>query len=187
MKSQIKKNLIIGAVFTSILGVLFHFAFEFLGENQMLAWLFPVNESTWEHLKLLFFPSLIWSVIGYFLIGKDLGDYIGASSLGMLYGMLSIVVLFYTYTGVLGYSINAINIIIFFIGVVLCYCSICKVLTRPKDRCHSSLEPEQDTVPGNWAGVLFFLIFFVLFLVFTYLPPKIGLFLDPATGTYGLM
>ncbi len=187
MNSQIKKNLIIGAVFTSILGVLFHFGFEFLGENQALGWLFPVNESTWEHLKLLFFPALIWTVVGYFLIGKDLSDYIGASSLGVLYGMLSIVVLFYTYTGVLGYSIDFINIILYFISVILCYCSIYKALTPPKELYQSSLEPEQGTVPGNWAGVLFFLIFFVLFLVFTYLPPKIGLFLDPVTGTYGIM
>lgn len=178
MKPQIKKNLIIGAVFTSILGVLFHFAFEFLGENQALGWFFPVNESTWEHLKLLFFPALLWTIIGYFLIGKDIADYIGASALGILYGILSIIVLFYTYTGVLGYSIDLINIIIYFVSVIVCYCFICKALTQSK---------EQNTVPGNWGGVLFFIIFFVLFLVFTYLPPKIGLFLDPITGTYGIM
>ena len=49
----LKRNLIAFLVI-SILGTIGHFLFEWTGENAIVGLFFPVNESTWEHLKLLF-------------------------------------------------------------------------------------------------------------------------------------
>lgn len=53
-------------ILTAALGTACHFAFDFFGESRLIAPFVPVNESTWEHLKLLFFPFLLLLVIGCF-------------------------------------------------------------------------------------------------------------------------
>ena len=62
--------LIIGAVFTIITGTLLHFVYEWSGESLFVGIFSPINESVWEHLKLLFFPMSVWILIGYFIFGK---------------------------------------------------------------------------------------------------------------------
>ena len=46
-------------ILTATLGTACHFAFDFFGQSRLIAPFVPVNESTWEHLKLLFFPFLL--------------------------------------------------------------------------------------------------------------------------------
>ena len=53
-------------ILTATLGTACHFAFDFFGQRRLIAPFVPVNESTWEHLKLLFFPFLLLLVIGCF-------------------------------------------------------------------------------------------------------------------------
>ena len=48
---------IAGILFTAIAGTLLHFAYEYSMENPLVAMFAPVNESTWEHMKLLFWPG----------------------------------------------------------------------------------------------------------------------------------
>ena len=64
---SLKKN-IIAFVIIGALGTLGHFLYEWSGDNRLVGYFFSVNESTWEHLKLLFFPTVIYSVFEYFLI-----------------------------------------------------------------------------------------------------------------------
>ena len=40
-------------IFISVLGVLLHFTYEWSGDNAVVGLFSAVNESTWEHLKLL--------------------------------------------------------------------------------------------------------------------------------------
>ena len=63
--------LIIGAVFTIITGTLLHFVYEWSGESLFVGIFSPINESVWEHLKLLFFPMSVWILIGYFILEKN--------------------------------------------------------------------------------------------------------------------
>ena len=63
---------IISAIFTIILGTILHFTYGWLNKNLLVGAFSAVNESTWEHLKLLFFPMLISTIIGYFYIGKNI-------------------------------------------------------------------------------------------------------------------
>ena len=39
-------------ILTAALGTACHFAFDFFGQSRLIAPFVPVNESTWEHLKL---------------------------------------------------------------------------------------------------------------------------------------
>lgn len=102
----------------SILGVLLHFTYEWSGNNSAVGIVSAVNESVWEHLKLLFFPMLaltLWELAG----GKHPSDFIQARTIGILGGMIFIVTAFYTFWGVSGRIIEGVSILIYFLGVIV--------------------------------------------------------------------
>ncbi len=92
----------IGAGLVLILSVPLHFLHDWIGDLFFLAWFFPVNESIWEHLKLLATPMLALSIPAYFLYGKNFPNFLPVRLLSILIGMAGIIVSFYTYTGILG-------------------------------------------------------------------------------------
>lgn len=60
---------IVGILFVIIVGFIAHFIFEATNENPVVAAFVPVNESVWEHLKLLVFPYLLFVLIMWLLLG----------------------------------------------------------------------------------------------------------------------
>lgn len=188
MNSDSSKHLVpffIGGIFTSIFGVLFHFLYGWSGSNPIVGLFCAVNESTWEHLKLLYFPFLVWFFISFFWFGKQLPNYTCYSFLSVFLGMLSIIVLFYTYTGVLGFSIDAVNIALFFLAVMLTfflqYHFTHPQITTPEGRYSSLKLPSESDQPGicNWLCAFLFLILATLFFYFTNHTPNLGLFQIP--------
>ena len=67
---RIKTWQIITAIIWIILGILLHFTYEWSGDKIIVGLFSAINESTWEHLKLLFFPMVITIIVGYFYEGK---------------------------------------------------------------------------------------------------------------------
>ncbi len=161
-----KRN-IIAFFIIGILGTLGHFVYEWSGDTAVLGLFFPVNESTWEHLKLLFFPAVIYFTIEYFLLEEKPKSYIPASVLGILIGMLTIIVVFYTYRGVIGQNIDFLNILIYYLSVAITL--IVRQIALKNLKCNFS--------------VLYFLIPLIfialLFIFFSFNPPQIGLFVSP--------
>ena len=102
-----------------IVGTLLHFTFGWSNNNPLIGTFSAVNESTWEHLKLLFFPMLISTIIGYFYKWKVIPNYLCAKVLGIILSMSFIVVFFYTYTGIIGTNFAIVDIASFFIAVAL--------------------------------------------------------------------
>lgn len=168
-----KKFHIISFIFVGIVGALLHFVYEWSGNNAIVGVFSAVNESTWEHLKLAFYPMVVSSIVGYFTIGKDIPNFICSRVKGILIAMSCIVVFFYIYSGVLGRTIDALNIIIFyisiFIGEYFSYRNMFK-----KSSCN------------NRVAIAIVLMFFVCFVLFTFFTPEIGIFKDPITNSYGV-
>ena len=75
---------IAGILFTAIAGTLLHFAYEYSMENPLVAMFAPVNESTWEHMKLCFFPMLVYALF----MNKQLKDDYPCVTSALLFGML---------------------------------------------------------------------------------------------------
>lgn len=172
-KRKIKNFQIISAVFVCILGTLLHFTYELSGENGLVGAFSAVNESVWEHLKLLFFPMLLSTIIGYFYIGKNTSNFLCAKTLGILTSMLFIVVFFYTYTGIIGKSIVFVDIASFFVAVILGeYLSYKLMISNFK--CN------------NTVAIIILVIILICFIVFTYSPPNLEIFKDPVTNQYGI-
>ena len=91
-----------GALFTAALGTLLHFVYDWSGGWGAAAAFSAVNESTWEHMKLLFFPMFLTSVVQLCCLGRTYPNFLAVRGVSTLAGTALIPVLFYTYTGVLG-------------------------------------------------------------------------------------
>ena len=175
MKSQEKiiKFEIFSIILVSILGVLLHFVFEWSNSNPVVGAFSNVNESTWEHLKLLFYPMLISTIIGFFYLSKSVPTFLCARVFGIISSMVATVILFYTYTGILGTNVDFLNISIFFISVILGEYISYRLMI-------SSFNCD------NFKAIVFLSILLFCFILFTYFPPKIGLFRNPITNGYGI-
>lgn len=164
-----------GAIFTLIAGTLLHFTYAWFGKNNIVGIFSAVNESTWEHLKLLFWPMLLFSAVEYAVIGKQYANFIPVKALSMLIGVASIVVLFYTYSGSLGTHYLVADIGTFVVSVVAAYYLSSHLL-------QTDLFSSPRANLNGWLGLLAMVACFVMF---TASPPTLGLFLDPVTNRYG--
>ena len=86
MSKKLLKYDIIGFIFVSIIGTLAHFVYELTNKSVIAALFCPINESPWEHLKLIFFPYLIWTVIQA-VIMKGTKNLLPAKFIGVFVGM----------------------------------------------------------------------------------------------------
>lgn len=163
-----------GLFFTIAAGNLLHFVYEWSGENPIAAAFSGVNESTWEHMKLLAVPWILWTVL-QLLVWRDSEGVLSARAAGLLTGLAAIPVLFYTYTGILGRSISLVNIIIFQIAVLLAFAA------------SSSLQKGYRLTGLGWQllGGTVLVTAAILFVWWTYQPPQLPLFVDPTTGLAG--
>lgn len=163
-----------GFAVTSLGGTLLHFLYDWLGEAKWIAPLSGVNESTWEHMKLLFWPMLFYAIVQYVFF-RERENFWCVKMRGILLGILLIPVLFYTYNGVIGRSPDWINIAIFFLSAAIAYIYETRLFNSGKILCRSQ---------KGAIGVLSLVA--LLFVIFTFATPEIGIFKDPLSGTYGI-
>ena len=163
-----------GFLFTSILGTILHFLFDWSGGSIGAALLSAVNESIWEHMKLIFVPMLIFAWIEYFIFGKSVSSFWCIKLVGFLTALLLIPVTYYSYTGILRIEADWFNIAIFFLAAGIAY----YLETRLFQLGWTCRLP-------SWAALGLIILFGLLFLLFTFQSPRIPLFRDPITQRYG--
>ena len=174
MKKSIGLWQLMGFAVTALGGTLLHFLYDWLGEALWVAPFSGVNESTWEHMKLLFWPMLLFAAVQSFFF-RDRKDFWCVKLRGILLGLTLIPVIFYTYNGVVGKSPDWLNITIFFVAAAIAYVYEARLFQAEKLNCR---------FPQWMLAAL--AVMALLFVVFTFLPPEIGLFRDPITETYGV-
>ena len=155
-------------------GTILHFLYDWTGGSTLVSPFSGVNESTWEHMKLLFWPLFLFALI-HRLFFKDQENYWCVKLAEILLGLVLIPALFYTYNGVFGKSPDWINIAIFYITALLVFLFEWWAFKRDWLPC---------TRP--WLALAAICLIGVLFVVFTFMPPQIPLFQDPLTRTYGV-
>ncbi len=171
-KMELWQLLGFGAV--SLLGTLLHFFYDWTG-SKGAAFFSAVNESTWEHMKLLFFPMFFFAILQSFVFAKGYENFWCIKRNGILLGLALIPILFYTLRGIFGSTPDWVNIGIFFIAAAIAFLYETGQFRKGSRPC--PLEP--------WAVPLLCCIA-AAFFIFTFLPPKIPLFQDPMDGSYGL-
>lgn len=166
MKS-LKYYTIAGIIFVLITGTVSHFVYDWSGQNMFIGFFFPVNESTWEHMKLVFFPMLLYS----FYLNKKMKSatpcVTSSFLLGTLIGTLLIPIIFYTYSGILGYNLLALDLLTFAASVLAGF----GVAYRAATSCNFAAYETTLKI------VVFLMA--IAFFYFTYFPPDIAIFENP--------
>ena len=163
-----------GFAVVTFVGTILHFLYDWTGGSILVSPFSGVNESTWEHMKLLFWPLFLFALIQRQFF-RDQENYWCVKLTQILLGLVLIPVLFYTYNGVFGKSPDWINIAIFYITALLVFLFEWWMFKK-------------DFLPCKYPRLALAAICLigVLFVVFTFTPPQIPLFQDPLTGTYGV-
>ena len=154
-------------------GTILHFLYDWTGGSILVSPFSGVNESTWEHMKLLFWPLFLIALVQRRFF-REQENYWCVKLAQILLGLTMIPVLFYAYNGVFGQSPDWINIAIFYITAALAF-----LFER------WAFEQDRHCKSQQLAFAAICLLG-VLFAVFTFAPPQIPLFRDPVTGTYGI-
>lgn len=164
MNKKLTLYTLVGILFVSILGTLLHFVYEWSGSQPFIGLFSPVNESIWEHGKLLFFPMLLYTFLIQSRLKSEYPCILSALLSGILVGNALIPVLYYTYSGILGYSLTAVDIAIFYISVLAAFFVSWRL----------SLSCRMQNSTGLLLGGVILLA--ALFFLFTFAPPSIALF-----------
>jgi hypothetical protein len=158
-----------------IVGSVLHFAFEWSGNWPPMGVIAAVNESVWEHLKIAFWPALFYALFQYPFFRSSAPNFVIAKAAGIYVMPLAIVVLFYSYTAIMGGDILIADILIFVVAVALGQLTSYKLLTMRR------LPPWLDKL-----GLAMVVLLAVAMGVFTFYPPHLPIFRDSLSGGYGI-
>lgn len=150
----------------SIAGTLLHFLYKLSGKNPFIGLFSAVNESIWEHLKLIFFPALVWSVAAHFFNKKKYENDFAAALIGIFAAMFTIVSVYYTYKGILGFDIPAVDIALYYFSVLVF------LTVRGMVRLNGMFSRKST----NIISIIILLVTAVLFMVFSFYPLNLGIF-----------
>ena len=165
-----------GIVFIIVFGSILHFTFEWSGNQAIVGVFSAVNESVWEHLKLGFWPAMVFALIEFKYLKKSTNNFLFAKTVGIYLIPVIIIVLFYSYTAILGESILVIDILTFVIAVIVGQLVSYRLLTG------KTLSYNLDRV-----SLIALLLLGLAFVLFTFYPPRLAMFQDPITGEYGII
>ncbi len=167
---------IAGFFFIAILGNLLHFVYEWSGHSLAVGIIGAVNESVWEHFKLGVWPAIFFAIIEFVFI-KDLArNFFAAKAVSIISIPVSISIIFYTYTLVLGTHLLIVDIATFFISVFIAQYLSYKIMIGRE-------LPKSI----NLIGAVVITLIAAAFIIFTFYPPHLPVFRDPLTGQYGIV
>jgi len=175
MNKQLFKYETAGFIFVSVFGTVNHFLYELFGNSVFIGLFCPVNESIWEHQKLLFFPYILWSIIEYFLLKKP-ACFFPAKTAGIISAVLFCTAFYYTYTGITGAGSIFFDVLSFYLAAGVSFIISYMMIKNCK---------KSNVFIANTA-VFIMILLAAIFFVFTFAPPLIPLFKDPLTSTYGI-
>ena len=158
-----RKDILVGSIFIFLLGSLFHFTYELLGNNFLVSIFSATNESVFEHTKLVLYPIIIWYLIFYFKnktkVNKN--GLFSSMIINLIFSILIIPLLFYFYTGAFGIESLLVDLIIFYIS------SLGGLLVAKKFYQKKKILPWQ----------LFLIIIILLYGIWTFYPLNLPIFM----------
>lgn len=170
-----KKIKLISVYIIFILSFLSHFIYK-LFPNTLFSILFPVNESIWEHIKLIATPVLIYMIVEYIIYRKKnipYNNFILSYSISIIIGIIFYLIIYLPIHYIFGHSLLFAIALLFITFVIIEYISY-KIMNY------------KEIKYSNLIGILIILFIYIIFGIFTYYPPKNDLFFDIQTKSYGI-
>ncbi|ADL52329.1 DUF6512 family protein [Clostridium cellulovorans] len=171
------KWILIGIPILFLVGSCLHFLYDFTGDNIIIGTIAPVNESVWEHLKMVLLPIILWWTVYYLVVGKinniDINKWFTGALVALLTALITIPLLFYFYTRAFGVEFLIVDILLLFLALLFG-----QLIGLHFYKYYKGLN-SIITI-----GTVILIIF--LFILFTFYPPHLPLFKDSITGKYGI-
>lgn len=172
-----EKWILIGIPILFLIGSCMHFLYNFTGDNVIIGAIAPVNESVWEHLKMVLLPVILWWTIYYFTAGEinniDKNKWFTGALVSLLTALITIPLLFYFYTKAFGIELLVVDILLLFLAL----------LFGQLAGLHF-YKYSEGIASITSISIILLLIF--LFILFTFYPPHLPIFRDGMTGMYGI-
>lgn len=178
-KNSVQYWILLGIPILFIIGFFMHFIYEWSGNSLIVGIFSPVNESIQEHLKLTFWPMLIWWIAGYIILGKknsiSVSQWFTLCTVTELICPLVVLCFYYTYTGAFGIESLILDIFSLFLSIAVAQGLALHVYKYARFNRYCL-----------YISVTILILLAVAFTIFTFAPPHIPLFKDSVTGKYGI-
>lgn len=170
-----KKIKIIGVFIIMGLSVLSHFMYEWCN-NFIFSILFPVNESIWEHMKLLVTPVLIYALVEYFIYrkkGMKFNNFSLSYGISIIIGIISYLVIYLPIDHFFDHNMIVSIALLFLDYILISYISYLILNTR--------IIKYSKTI-----GALLIILTYFVFYYLTYYPVHSYMFYDTKNKIYGI-
>lgn len=157
------------------LSILSHFVYKWI-PNSIFSILFPVNESIWEHMKLLVTPVLLFSLFEYIIYRKkniNFNNFLFSYAVSMVLGILIYLLIYLPIDAIFGHSV------VVAIGLLFITFIIIQIISY-------YIMRYENINYSNSIGILIIIILYIIFGFFTYNPPYNDLFYDTEKDIYGI-
>jgi len=168
---------IAGGIFIIVFGTTLHFWFAWTDYWRPVALIAAVNESTWEHFKMAFWPGFFFALIEHRFLKEVAHNFFFAKFVGLLAMPFITVILFYGYTSLTGTHMLWADVIVFILSVVGGQWVSLTLLTRA----------ENSQLKLQILGISGLVIMVVAFSLLSYFPLNNFIFEHPGTGEYGIL
>ena len=160
-------SLIYESLWIFFIASLLHFGYSATGFFP-LSFISNVNESVWEHTKIVFFAALLFNIYLYFRLHKGNSCFIAGLAPSTFSILLSIPLMFYGYTGLLGFDAFIPDLLIAYLSALLCQAIL----------NHFALDG-RDCRKYQTLSLLFIVLLIFTFFLFTWYPLKLPMFITP--------
>ena len=170
-----KRFVIYNIILTFIMGFLVHNLYSWI--PNIITSIFPVNESLFEHIKLIYLSPIISSIILYFYFRKFKDFKINNLLFGLIISTMFNIIIFYLVYLPLYYTYGSImwmTLTIYFLTIILSQYLYYLIIELPNNHKLNIIS-----------SIMLIIILFIL-TYFTYHPLKIDFFRDPTNNSYGI-
>lgn len=144
--------------------------------NTIFSIIFPVNESIWEHMKLLVTPVLIFSIIEYIVYKKKdiyFNNFILSYSISMIIGIIIYLIIYLPIHYIFGHNLIFAVILLFVTFIII------EIISY-------YIMNYIDIKYSNNIGIGIIIFIYIIFGYLTYNPIEIDLFYDTSKNIYGI-
>lgn len=172
---MLKKTRIYAIIGIFLLSFICHFVFD-LFPNVLFSIFFPVNESIWEHMKILFTATLLYSFIDKIILKKLNVNYNNYCLQLFISAFISIPIYLIIYLPIynsIGENMFVSIFLLLIVYIIMQYIS------------YKIMQKKETKIP-NYIFSILIILTYIIFIYLTYNPPQNYIFYDSENEIYGI-
>ncbi len=156
-----------GGVLAFVASAAFHFGYDKTGFAPLML-VCAINESIWEHMKILFFGGLLVNAILYFTLFRGNRTFLVGAAVGLSTIVVGVPLIVLGYSSVLGKELFLVDFVLSIVMELVCQTLIYRFLKSRRD------------FTRFWkASVVVVALLVVVFVLLGFFPPSFGIFVSP--------